>query len=116
MVRTIREGIATSVAAEFAAFGKGDTDRYPVALAPEQAVFSYNARRPAEQAVAVYPAEGTIFLDHPVTVLSGDGAKAGAARLLGRALSARATRDDVQRLGFRTPGGAAPAAFSPGPA
>ncbi|MCQ0011381.1 substrate-binding domain-containing protein [Actinomadura madurae] len=40
----------------------------------------------------------------------------GAARLLGRALSARATRDDVQRLGFRTPGGAAPAAFSPGPA
>ncbi|MCP9977106.1 substrate-binding domain-containing protein [Actinomadura madurae] len=88
VVRTIREGIATSVAAEFAAFGKGDTDRYPVALAPEQAVFSYNARRPAEQAVAVYPAEGTIFLDHPVTVLSGDGAKAGAARLLGRALSA----------------------------
>ncbi|URM93529.1 substrate-binding domain-containing protein [Actinomadura madurae] len=113
VVRTIREGIAASVAAEFAAFGKGDTDRYPVALAPEQAVFSYNARRPAEQAVAVYPAEGTIFLDHPVTVLSGDGAKAGAARLLGRALSARATRDDVQRLGFRTPGGAAPAAFSP---
>lgn len=113
VVRTIREGVAASVTAEFTAFGQGEADRYPVALAPEQAVFAYNARRPAEQAVAVYPAEGTIFLDHPVTVLSADTAKVAAARLLKRALSDRAAREDVQRLGFRAPSGAAPAAFSP---
>ncbi len=112
-MRTVREGVAVSVKAEFDAFdpavGKDKADRYPVALVPEQAVFGYNSRRPAEPAVAVYPAEGTVFLDHPVTVLSEDPAKAGAARLLWKALSAEATRDDVQRLGFRTPGGAAPA-------
>ncbi|NVI92866.1 substrate-binding domain-containing protein, partial [Actinomadura sp. BRA 177] len=116
VVRTVREGVAVSVKAEFDAFdpavGKDKADRYPVALVPEQAVFGYNSRRPAEPAVAVYPAEGTVFLDHPVTVLSEDPAKAGAARLLWKALSAEATRDDVQRLGFRTPGGAAPAGFS----
>ncbi|MEU8120806.1 substrate-binding domain-containing protein [Spirillospora sp. NPDC049024] len=116
VVRTIREGVAPSVQAEFAAFGasgQGKPDRYPVALAPEQAVYAYNARRPAEPAVAVHPAEGTVYLDHPVTVLAEDRAKARAARLLGTALVDRATRDDLQRLGFRAPGGAAPASFSP---
>ncbi|CNG54771.1 uncharacterized protein containing a von Willebrand factor type A (vWA) domain [Mycobacterium tuberculosis] len=116
VVRTIREGVAVSVKAEFDAFdpavGKDKADRYPVALVPEQALFAYNARRPAGPAVAVYPAEGTVVLDHPVAVLSADRAKAAAARLLWRALADEATREDVQRLGFRTPGGAAPAAFS----
>ncbi|NYD44128.1 hypothetical protein BJY14_000111 [Actinomadura luteofluorescens] len=119
VVRTIREGVAVSVDAEFAAFassassGQGEADRYPVAMAPEQAVFAYNARRPAEPAVALYPAEGTIYLDYPVTVLAEDRARAGAARLLRTALADRATRDDLRRLGFRAPGGAAPASFSP---
>ncbi|WP_396452212.1 substrate-binding domain-containing protein, partial [Actinomadura sp.] len=116
VVRTIREGVAVSVKAEFDAFdsdvGKGKADRYPVALVPEQAVFGYNSRRPAEPVVAVYPAEGTVFLDHPVAVLSKDRAKAAAARLLWKALSAADTLDDVQRLGFRTPAGRAPTAFS----
>nr|WP_141575000.1 VWA domain-containing protein [Actinomadura sp. WMMA1423] len=115
VVRTIREGVAPSVEAElaaFTAFDQGRSDRYPVALAPEQAVFAYNARRPAEPAVAVHPAEGTVYLDHPVTVLAEDRAKAGAARSLAAALTDSATRDDLQRLGFRTPGGAAPSSFS----
>ncbi|GAA4384994.1 hypothetical protein GCM10023088_54060 [Actinomadura verrucosospora] len=119
VVRTIREGVAVSVDAEFAAFaasassGRGEADRYPVAMAPEQAVFAYNARRPAEAAVAVYPAEGTVYLDHPFTVLAQDRAKASAARLLEKELAGRAAREDLQRLGFRTPGGTAPASFSP---
>ncbi|MGI5201029.1 substrate-binding domain-containing protein [Spirillospora sp. CA-108201] len=115
-VRTIREGVAVSVAAEFDAFaasGQGDPGRYPVAMAPEQAVFAHNARRPAEPAVAVYPAEGTVYLDYPVTVLAQDRAKESAARSLEKALADRATRDDLRRLGFRAPGGSAPASFSP---
>ncbi|MEU4822559.1 substrate-binding domain-containing protein [Actinomadura sp. NPDC023710] len=119
VVRTIREGVAVSVAAAFTAFAtsaspdQGEADRYPVAMAPEQAVFAYNARRPAEPAVAVYPEEGTVYLDYPVAVLAEDRAKASAARMLETALADRATRDDLRRLGFRAPGGAAPASFSP---
>lgn len=105
VVRTIREGVAVSVKAEFDAFGSGATDRYPVALAPEQAVRAYNSRRPAAPVVAVHPAEGTVYLDHPVAVLAPG--KARAARLLWRELSGADVRDDVQRLGFRAPGGAA---------
>ncbi|MFB4310058.1 substrate-binding domain-containing protein [Actinomadura sp. GTD37] len=112
VVRTFREGVAASVDAEFTAFRVEKGDRYPVALAPEQAVFAYNARRPAEPAVAVYPAEGTVYLDHPVTVLSGDPAEVSAARLLRAELASKATRDDVRGLGFRAPDGTAPAAFT----
>ncbi|MFA1537394.1 hypothetical protein [Actinomadura monticuli] len=116
VVRAIREGVAVSVKAEFDAFdpavGRDKADRYPVALVPEQALFAYNARRSDAPLTAVYPAEGTVFLDHPVTVLAADRAKAAAAGLLWKALSDTAALDDVQRLGFRTPGGAAPAAFS----
>ncbi|MEU8799848.1 substrate-binding domain-containing protein, partial [Spirillospora sp. NPDC048819] len=112
VVRTFREGIAASVKAQFAAFGQESGERYPVALTPEQAVFAFNAKRPSEIAVAVYPAEGTVFLDHPVTVLSREPAKVSAARLLREELASDTTREDVRRLGFRTPDGAAPAAFS----
>ncbi|QKW36509.1 VWA domain-containing protein [Actinomadura sp. NAK00032] len=105
VVRTIREGVAVSVKAEFDAFRTGAADRYPVALAPEQAVRAYNSRRPAAPVVAVHPAEGTVYLDHPVAVLAPG--KARAARLLWRELSGAAVRDDVRRLGFRAPGGAA---------
>ncbi len=111
-VRTFREGVTPSVAAEFAAFGQEAGDRQPIALAPEQAVFSHNAKRPAEIAVAVYPSEGTVFLDHPLTVLSDDPAKVSAGRLLGRELTSATTREDVGRLGFRTPDGGAPGTFS----
>ncbi|MFG2246524.1 substrate-binding domain-containing protein [Spirillospora sp. NPDC048823] len=112
VVRTFREGIAASVKAQFAAFGQKPGERYPVALTPEQAVFAFNAKRPPEIAVAVYPAEGTVFLDHPVTVLSEEPVKVSAARLLREELAGGATREDVRRLGFRTPDGTAPAAFS----
>ncbi|GAA0577800.1 substrate-binding and VWA domain-containing protein [Actinomadura livida] len=111
-VRTFREGIVPSVNAEFAVLGQEAGDRYPVALAPEQAVYSYNAKRPGELAAAVYPAEGTVFLDHPVTVLARDPAKLNAGRLLGRELSSVTTREDVRRLGFRSPDGAAQAGFT----
>ena len=112
VVRTVREGVVPSVQAQFAAFGDKPGDRYPVALAPEQAVFSHNAKRPPQPAVAVYPAEGTVFLDHPVAVLPGSAAKTRASRLLAKELTSRTTREDVHRLGFRTPDGAAPAAFT----
>ncbi|XRQ15579.1 substrate-binding domain-containing protein [Actinomadura welshii] len=112
VVRTVREGVAPSVRAQFAAFGQEAGDRYPVALAPEQAVYSYNAKRPGDTAVAVYPAEGAVYLDHPVTVLARDPAKLSAGRLLGAELASEATREDVRGLGFRTPDGTAPATFS----
>ncbi|MER6814179.1 substrate-binding domain-containing protein [Spirillospora sp. NPDC000708] len=112
VVRTIREGIAASVNAEFTAFRGGAEQPYPVALAPESAVYAYNAAHAAEPAVAVYPSEGSVVLDYPATVLTKDTAKVLAGRLLQKALTSKAARADVQKLGLRTPDGAAPASFT----
>ncbi|MBO2462621.1 substrate-binding domain-containing protein [Actinomadura violacea] len=111
VVRTIREGVAASVNAEFTAFRGGAEQPYPVALAPERAVYAYNAGHAADPAVAVYPSEGSVFLDYPVTVLTEDAAKVRAGRLLQKALTSKASRADMYRLGLRTPDGAAPASF-----
>ncbi|MDL4820721.1 substrate-binding domain-containing protein [Actinomadura opuntiae] len=112
VVRTIREGVAASVNAEFTAF-RGEADQpYPVAIAPERAVYAYNAGRPADPAVAVYPAEGSAFLDYPVTALTKDPAKLRACRLFRKALASKDSRALVHGLGLRTPDGAAPASFT----
>ncbi|GAA2166194.1 substrate-binding domain-containing protein [Actinomadura napierensis] len=112
VVRTIREGVAASVNAEFTAFRGGAEQPYPVALAPERAVYAYNAGRPADPAVAVYPAEGSVFLDYPVTVLGQDPAKLRTGRLFQKSLASKAFRAEVHGLGLRTPDGAAPASFT----
>lgn len=111
LVRTIREGITPSVQAEFTSFRKDRQGRYPIALAPEQAVYAYNARTPAEPAIALYPSEGTFMLDHPYLRVGLDGDKAGASGLFETAMNDKATQDEVRRLGFRSPDGAAPASF-----
>ncbi|GAA2452989.1 substrate-binding domain-containing protein [Actinomadura vinacea] len=118
VVRTLRESVTPSVQAEFASFRRDRQGRHPVALAPEQAVFAYNGRGPAEPAVAVYPSEGTMAMDYQITLVGaagsgggGDDGKAQAARLLEEELTGERTRGDLQGLGFRSPSGKAPGAF-----
>ncbi|MFC5749675.1 substrate-binding domain-containing protein [Actinomadura rugatobispora] len=119
VVRTLRESVTPSVRAEFASFRPDRQGRHPVALAPEQAVYEYNARKPAEPAVAVYPSEGTLAMDYQVTRIGAAGAaaaadadpRARAARELERELTGEETRADVLGLGFRAPDARAPAAF-----
>ncbi|KAB2348917.1 substrate-binding domain-containing protein [Actinomadura rudentiformis] len=112
VARAVREGVSPSVKAGFASFRRDRQGRYPVALAPEQAVHEYNVRGPGEPAVALYPSEGTLTMDHPVLVLGQDGVRERASRLLTSALTARPTQDDLRERGFRTPGGVAPGSFS----
>lgn len=112
IVRTVRESIVPSVAAEFTQFHKGRAGKQPISLSSEQALWRYNQTRPGEPAVALYPLEGTLSMDYPFTITSKDDAKADGARLLEKAMSTEATRSDVQELGFRTPDGKAPGGFN----
>ncbi|SEG56753.1 von Willebrand factor type A domain-containing protein [Thermomonospora echinospora] len=111
IVRTMRENTTPSVKAQFASFRKDRKGRYPIALAPEQAVWSHNRAGPAEPAVAVYPTEGTLTMDYPLAVTSGESAKQQAARLLEQAVNTEPARDDVRGLGFRSADGKAPTTF-----
>ncbi|MFG2003649.1 hypothetical protein ACGFNU_31260 [Spirillospora sp. NPDC048911] len=111
IVRTVRESTVPSVNSQFAQFRKGRTAKQPVALSSEQALYSFNKRNPAEPAVALYPIEGTLSMDYPFNITSGDGDKQKAARLLEQAMNTDAARGDVRQLGFRTPDGKAPSGF-----
>jgi hypothetical protein len=51
--------------------------------------------------LAVYPREGTLFLDYPYTVIATDRRQADAARLLERELREGRTRELLRDAGFR---------------
>ncbi|MFI0352981.1 substrate-binding domain-containing protein [Actinomadura sp. 9N407] len=111
IVRTVRESTQPSVQAQFAQFKPQRTGKRPIAIAAEQAVWAFNRTGPAEPAVALYPQEGTLSLDHPVAITTADPGRRAAARLVERALATEATRADVRELGFRSPDGKAPGTF-----
>ncbi|GAA1548167.1 hypothetical protein GCM10009678_33560 [Actinomadura kijaniata] len=112
IVRTVRESTVPTTQAQFQQFRKGRTGRQPITLSSEQALFSYNKTNPAEPAVALYPSDGTLLMDHPFTVTARDGDRQKAAQLLEQAMTTENTRNDVRELGFRSPDGKAPTAFS----
>ncbi|MFB4318257.1 substrate-binding domain-containing protein [Actinomadura sp. 21ATH] len=111
IVRTVRESVQPTVQAQFARFRPQKSGKRPIALASEQAVWAFNRTGPAEPAVALYPQEGSLSLDHPVAITTTDTARRNAARMLETALAAEETRTAVRGLGFRTPDGKAPDSF-----
>jgi hypothetical protein len=112
IVRTARESTLPTVEAQFTRFRPAATGRRPIALASERDVWAFNRTRPAEPAVALYPQEGTLSLDHPYTITTADPARRAAARRLERAMGSEATRADVRELGYRSPDGKAPGSFT----
>ncbi|MUN38558.1 VWA domain-containing protein [Actinomadura sp. NEAU-AAG5] len=111
IVRTVRESIVPDVEEQFTHFRKDRTGKQPISLSSEQALWKYDRGGPAEPAVALYPLEGTLSMDYPFTITTGDGDRAKAARALEEAMSTEATKSDVRDAGFRSPDGKAPATF-----
>lgn len=96
IVRGAREGVVHDAKTLFS----GPRGR-PV-IASEQAVHDRNRARPAEPLQVVRPAEGTLTLDYPYTVVSGEQDRAEAARLLEHRIRSERTRKALRDLGFRT--------------
>ncbi|MEO5877789.1 MAG: substrate-binding domain-containing protein [Streptosporangiaceae bacterium] len=114
IVRTIRDHTSPNLKVQYSAFHKDARGRYPLLITPEQSVAYYNAKKTknAEGAVAIYPEEGLVSMDYPVTVTTNDSAKIKAAALLETALTTPAAVKGYQALGFRTPDRKAPETFS----
>jgi Bacterial extracellular solute-binding protein/von Willebrand factor type A domain len=115
MVRTLRENMVPDMAAGFASFERDAQGRYPVIIAPEQAIFAYNQSSPATPALAVYPPEGTLAMDYPYAITTDDAEKSKVAKMLAAAMRTDETTEDVRALGFRSTDGKAPAAFGSQP-
>ncbi|QBI53179.1 substrate-binding and VWA domain-containing protein [Streptomonospora litoralis] len=86
----------------------------PLSVLPEQAVFAYNDAGPATSLQALYPREGTVSLDYPFVATSDDPGMRSAAEDLWRILRTDPYRERLREMGFREPGGSAPAALRAG--
>ncbi|MGP4028491.1 substrate-binding and VWA domain-containing protein [Actinomadura sp. 3N407] len=106
--RSVRGAAAPDVRGQFDAFGKGADGRVPILLTPEQAVWAHNHGEPPIPAEAVYPRDGTLHLDFPLTLID-DGP---AGRLFARTLRTDRAREIFRSHGFRDPDGEPPAVFA----
>jgi hypothetical protein len=100
--------IAPADALAAGAAGGADAPLVPVS---EQEVFGINQGTEDPALVAVYPSEGSPYLDYPVLrVGERSGVERSAADAVVRALTSDAARRAVQKAGFRGSDGTAPPA------
>lgn len=112
IAQTIRNHTVASVDALYEDFHQDSRKRFPLLIAPEQSVYAHNTKDPKEKAVTIYPTEGMVSLDYPVTITAEDGGKKKAAQELASALSSPEAVKNYQALGFRGPDRKAPATFT----
>ncbi|QYC44356.1 hypothetical protein Nocox_33945 [Nonomuraea coxensis DSM 45129] len=81
--------------------------RVPVGVASEQAVYVHNTRKPEAPVVALYPEEGTLSLDYPMTILTKDAATLKAAAGFKKELTGESAKKILREAGFRSADGKA---------
>ncbi|MBF8185911.1 substrate-binding domain-containing protein [Nonomuraea sp. K274] len=86
--------------------------RTPVGVTSEQSIHAHNAKKPEAPVVALYPEEGTLSLDYPVTILAKDTAVLKAAADFKQDLATESAKKVLRAAGFRSPDGKAGDALS----
>ncbi|TMR94809.1 substrate-binding domain-containing protein [Nonomuraea basaltis] len=86
--------------------------KVPVGVTSEQAIYAHNTKKPEAPVVALYPEEGTLSLDYPVTILTKDAATLKAAADFKQALTTESAVKILHEAGFRTTDGKAGATLS----
>lgn len=86
--------------------------KVPVGVTSEQAIYAHNAKKPEAPVVALYPEEGTLNLDYPVTILTKDAATLKAAADFKQDLTTESAMKVLRDAGFRSSDGKAGDALS----
>ncbi|MEV0387824.1 substrate-binding domain-containing protein [Nonomuraea sp. NPDC050643] len=86
--------------------------KVPVGVTSEQAIYAHNTKKPEAPVVALYPKEGTLSLDYPVTILARDPQVLKAATDFKQDLSTESAKKILREAGFRSADGKAGAALS----
>jgi ABC-type Fe3+ transport system substrate-binding protein len=81
--------------------------KIPLGVTSEQAIHAHNAKKPETPVMALYPNEGTLSLDYPVTVVSKDPAVRKAAAAFSQELAKESAQRVLRGQGFRSPDGEA---------
>ncbi|GAA3551655.1 substrate-binding and VWA domain-containing protein [Nonomuraea rosea] len=86
--------------------------KVPIGVTSEQAIYAHNAKKPEAPVVALYPKEGTLSLDYPVTVLTKDASVLKAATDFKQDLATESAKKTLREAGFRSSDGKAGDALS----
>ncbi|GAA3666976.1 substrate-binding domain-containing protein [Nonomuraea antimicrobica] len=86
--------------------------KMPVGVTSEQAIYAHNTRKPEAPVVALYPKEGTLSLDYPVTILTKDPEVLKAATDFKQDLTSESAKRILRDAGFRGTDGLAGDALS----
>ncbi|WP_103963536.1 substrate-binding domain-containing protein [Nonomuraea solani] len=86
--------------------------KVPVGVTSEQAIYAHNTKKPEAPVVALYPKEGTLSLDYPVTILTKDPAVLKAATDFKQDLNTESAKKTLREAGFRSADGKAGTALS----
>ncbi|WP_433433249.1 substrate-binding domain-containing protein [Nonomuraea sp. CA-141351] len=86
--------------------------RVPVGVTSEQAIYAHNAKKPEAPVVALYPKEGTLSLDYPITILTKDPSVLKAAASFKQDLATESAKKVLREAGFRSTDGKAGDALS----
>ncbi|TMR38476.1 VWA domain-containing protein [Nonomuraea zeae] len=86
--------------------------KVPIGVTSEQAIYAHNTKKPEAPVVALYPKEGTLSLDYPVTVLTKDPAVLKAATDFKQDLATESAKKTLRAAGFRSSDGKAGDALS----
>ncbi|MFI9592492.1 substrate-binding and VWA domain-containing protein [Nonomuraea sp. NPDC052265] len=111
-LKEISGQLASDPAALLASLTVRSGSKVPVGVASEQAVYAHNAKKPEAPVVALYPKEGTLSLDYPITVVTKDAAVQKAATDFRQDLGTDASKKILRAAGFRSPDGKAGDALS----
>lgn len=79
--------------------------KIPLGVTSEQAIHTHNAKKPETPVVALYPGEGTLSLDYPVTVVTKDPEVLKAAAAFSKELTTESAQRVLRGQGFRGPDG-----------
>ncbi|MEU4225658.1 substrate-binding domain-containing protein [Nonomuraea sp. NPDC026600] len=86
--------------------------KVPIGVTSEQTIYLYNTKKPDNQVVPLYPAEGTLSLDYPIVIVTKDAAVQKAAAAFQQELGTESAHRTLRDQGFRTPDGKAGDALS----
>ncbi|MCF6471556.1 VWA domain-containing protein [Nonomuraea sp. MG754425] len=104
--------LASDATALLASLTVKSGSRVPVGVASEQAIYAHNTRKPESPVVALYPKEGTLSLDYPVTILTKDPQVRKAAADFKQNLTGESAGKILRDAGFRGTDGKAGDALS----
>lgn len=93
---------------------KSADKKVPLGVATEQNIWAHNTKKPDAQVVPLYPAEGTLFLDFPLLVLTKDAQVQKAAAAFQKELAGDSAVKTLRDYGFRTADGKGGTALSKG--